>query len=599
MITRRPRLPFRISSLVGLITFFGIALPVRDACSQGNDSESWPHLPSASSAGHGQGRFGYTPAPADTLSERTITGLRARPTAPPRHHRSDTEKSARLNLPLPGPVTDADFHDWGRPSTAKVELGRLLFFDRELSGNRNLSCATCHHPLAGTGDDLSLSVGEGGTRLGIERDLGSGTSTIPERVPRNAPPLFNLGAREFNRLFHDGRLEIQGNRVRSPVGKQLPTGLDNALAVQAMLPVTAATEMAGQRGENPIANAVAEERFAGHGGVWDLLARRLRAHPTYVALFQRAFPEHIDSPRDITFVDAANALAAFQISAFRTDQSPFDHYLRGDVTALDEPSLRGMSLFYGRARCSRCHEGKFQTDHDFHAIAMPQIGPGKGDGLDDHDDFGRERVTKRKSDRYRFRTPSLRNVTETGPWGHAGAYATLEGIIRHHADPERALALYDPSQAVLTSRPDLDQVDFAVFRDRRSREALARANELEPIALSDQDVHDLVAFLSTLTDPRSRRLASEIPETVPSGLPVSDYVHFPDSKLRYREPTDPDLTHFPRSGRPGSVTEAYDEFTRFLPPEARARNAESLAKGRRIVDFISPFLEMALEPKPR
>ena len=62
MITRRPRLPFRISSLVGLITFFGIALPVRDACSQGNDSESWPHLPSASSAGHGQGRFGYTPA---------------------------------------------------------------------------------------------------------------------------------------------------------------------------------------------------------------------------------------------------------------------------------------------------------------------------------------------------------------------------------------------------------------------------------------------------------------------------------------------------------------------------------------------------------
>ena len=96
----------------------------------------------------------------------------------------------------------------GTPPPAKVELGKFLFFDKEFGGNRNISCATCHHPMAATGDGLSLPVGEGGAGLGMTRDTGTGEDQIHERVPRNAPHIFNLGAREFTRMFHDGRVEF-------------------------------------------------------------------------------------------------------------------------------------------------------------------------------------------------------------------------------------------------------------------------------------------------------------------------------------------------------------------------------------------------------
>ena len=72
---------------------------------------------------------------------------------------------------------------------------------------------------------------------------------------------------------------------------------------------------------------------------------------------------------------------------------------------------RGMELFYGKAKCATCHSGVLQTDQEFHAIAMPQVGPGKGHGDSGHEDFGRGAVTGDVADRYRFRTPSLRNVT--------------------------------------------------------------------------------------------------------------------------------------------------------------------------------------------
>ena len=107
---------------------------------------------------------------------------------------------------LPAPLTDADFLDNGLPDQARVELGRALFFDKILGGSFNIACATCHHPFAATGDGLSLSVGEGARGTGVTRDTGSGLDAIHERVPRNAPALFNLGAREFATLFHDGRV---------------------------------------------------------------------------------------------------------------------------------------------------------------------------------------------------------------------------------------------------------------------------------------------------------------------------------------------------------------------------------------------------------
>ena len=82
------------------------------------------------------------------------------------------------------------------------ELGKLLFFDKLLSGNQNISCATCHHPFAALGDGLSLPVGAGGTGLGVTRETaGRPGQAIVERVPRNAPHIFAIGDDEFTDMF--------------------------------------------------------------------------------------------------------------------------------------------------------------------------------------------------------------------------------------------------------------------------------------------------------------------------------------------------------------------------------------------------------------
>jgi cytochrome c peroxidase len=253
--------------------------------------------------------------------------------------------------------------------------------------------------------------------------------------------------------------------------------------------------------------------------LWGLLADRLRAIPDYVALFDDAYGI---APEEITYVHAANAIAAYEAAAWRSDNSAFDRYLRGDEGATSEAAMRGMELFYGEAGCSQCHSGRFQTDHDFHAIATPQIGPGTGDGPSGHEDYGREHVTGAARDRFKFRTPSLRNVALTAPYGHAGAYATLEAAVRHHLDPVAALNAYDGSQAVLPGRGDLDAIDFTVMNDPALVADIAAASEIAPWPATDDEVADILAFLHALTDPAMLDLRRDIPPSVPSGLPVFD-----------------------------------------------------------------------------
>jgi cytochrome c peroxidase len=423
---------------------------------------------------------------------------------------------------LPPPVTDEDF----RPATPEqVELGRMLFYDKELSGNRNISCGTCHHSLTDTGDGLSLPVGEGGRGLGMTRDVGSGAERIHERVPRNAPPVFNLGARQVTTMFHDGRVAEDPqhpDQFLSPAGPQLPDGLHSVLAVQAMFPVTSAAEMAGQAGENPIADAGAAGNLGYAGGVWEQLGDRLRAIPGYVELFLAAYPNEIESADDITYVHAANAIAAFEGTVWRATNSPFDRFLAGQKRAMSKQAQQGMKLFYGSAGCSSCHSGVFQSDEQFYAIAMPQFGPGKGHGAYGYEDYGRGAVTGAVRDRYRFRTPPLRNVALTGPWGHDGAYDTLDGIVRHHLDPVWSLLNYDEDQCVLPPARGLSQEDFLPMQDPNVVSAIAAANELEPMALTEDQIDLLMEFLLALTDPASLDLRKDVPFSVPSGLPVAD-----------------------------------------------------------------------------
>ena len=439
----------------------------------------------------------------------------------------DHDMTGRHDLPRPD-------HDFRTPAAAKVDLGRLLMFDKILSGNENISCGTCHHPLTGTGDGLSLPVGEGGRGLGVTRSAHHDEDMIHERVPRNAPPVWNLGDSAFHTLFHDGRVtsnpaEGAGafpSGCRTPAGHDLPDNLDNVLACQAMFPVTSGTEMAGQPIDgNPVAIAAA-------GGdlkrVWELLAQRLRAIPAYVELFQAAFPGDVVNAADITFAHAANAIAAFEGVAWRADNSPFDRFLRGDRQAMSNNAREGMRLFYRGDRnghaCAECHSGLYQTDQDFHAIAMPQIGPGRGSGPDGFEDHGRAQVTGKAEDMLRFRTPSLRNVALTAPYGHSGAYDTLRGVVEHHLDAVNALYAYNEKrQAVLPTHPGLDADNYRAMDDPAIVDFIASRNELAPFAYSTEEVDRIIDFLHALTDTGSVDLRSNF--DVVGGLPSGHHLY--------------------------------------------------------------------------
>lgn len=427
---------------------------------------------------------------------------------------------------LPGPVTDTDFHANGVHDPKKVELGRALFFDKIMSGNKNISCATCHSPLLSSGDGLSLGVGQRGKYLGPMRITETPEGKITSRIGRNAPPLFNLGAKEFIRLNWQGRHEIRADGTMNlPSNRFTPAGLDNLLAGQALFPLLNTHEMLGSGNENEIMTAIpadaprTAERFPYS---WEALMDRLRAVPEYVDMFKAAFGD-VDSPEAMNIAHYANAVSAFQATAFRADNSPFDRYLRGDTEALSGAQLRGLDVFYNKANCATCHSGKFQTDHNFYAIAMPQFGPGVRSGtVQQQEDVGRREMTINDADKFKFRTPTLRNIALTAPYGHSGAYRTLEGVIRHHLDPVNSFLNWDRTQVVMPSRSDLDSKDFFIMDDAASRERIIAANQLAPSTLTDEEIKDLIEFLHALTDVASLDLNGWIPRSVPSGLPVGD-----------------------------------------------------------------------------
>lgn len=429
---------------------------------------------------------------------------------------SITAHATEMVMPLPPVVSDADFLPFDEQRAA---LGRLLFYDPILSGNRNISCGTCHHHDLASADALPLGVGEGGEGIGRERTTGTGAARIDRRVPRNSPALFNLGHKDIRLLFHDGRLSVSdlyGNGFNSPAEEYLPAGLNHIVAAQAAFPVTSETEMAGRPQENEIAGA-RNDRI---DKVWALLTERIRAIDAYEPLFVEAYGD-VTGSADIVFTHVANAIGDFVIAEWRSFDSPFDRYLDGDQDALTPEALAGMDVFFGKGQCATCHAGPLFTDQDFHALALPQFGPGRTRTFDLHArDVGRMGETDRIEDAYRFRTPSLRNAALTGPYGHNGAYADLAGIIRHHLDPQAAFDNWQSGEVKLPMSETLAAVDFVALKDQRERQRLRSKIDIEPVALDDRDVQALIAFIHSLTGERSVKGRLGRPETVPSGLPV-------------------------------------------------------------------------------
>lgn len=409
------------------------------------------------------------------------------------------------------------------PEPAKVALGQMLFFDKELSGNRDVSCATCHLPGQATGDGLRLAIGTGGSGEAPDRLRGA----MRMLVPRNAPDVFNRGAPEWHSMFWDGRLLTAEDGVNfiHPVefDQELPSGLDNILAAQAMFPVTSRAEMRGDPQDYDVHGAVNEVAGTGEydlAAVWSVLMARLRAIPQYRTLFDAAYP---GVPfEEMGFQYAANALAAFQIDAFTLLDSPWDRYVAGDAAALKADAKAGALLFYGKAGCAECHSGNLLTDQQFHNIAVPQFGPGKG-RKNAYVDLGHARETGNPEDRFAFRTPPLRNVALTGPWMHNGAYTTLEDAVRHHLDPKTWCEQYDYAQL------EGEIISDSEAKPAMTNEMLERLDEklAQPTRLNDVEVSQLLAFLAALTDPAAADMSAVIPTSVPSDLPVSDLITGP------------------------------------------------------------------------
>lgn len=413
------------------------------------------------------------------------------------------------------PITAEDFIAF---DADQARLGQLLFYDKILSGNRNISCGTCHHHDLGGSDGLSLGIGEGGTGLGPKRTPGDGPDRIAKRIPRNAPALWNLGHKDVRVLFHDGRLEISdiyGNGFDSPAEEWLPQGLQSILAAQALFPMTAQFEMAGNTGENEIIGAVKDRIDLG----WPILAKRVRTIPDYGKMFVDAF-DHIDRPEDVTIVEIGNALAAFIGTEWANYDSPYDAFLTNG-TPLPEDAERGRQLFFGEARCAQCHKGPLLSDQDFHAMALPPFGPGRTRQWDPIPrDVGRMGATDDLEDAYRFRTPPLRNVALTAPYGHNGAYAHLRDMVRHMADPVTMRAEWTPALAALPQVPWLQEIDFVIQSDRLEMERSSATLDVRPVSLSEAQVDDLVAFLESLTGVSALERPMGRPATVPSGLLV-------------------------------------------------------------------------------
>lgn len=271
----------------------------------------------------------------------------------------------------------------------KIELGRLLFYDPILSGNKDVACASCHHPEFGYAESLELPVGVNGKGFGSERHF-----VQPNDIPfskRNAPALVNTA---FNGIDVNGDYKPEeapmfwDSRVKS-------------LEVQALQPIKQLEEMRG--------------RHIGEHDILQVVIKRLKAIPEYKRLFKTAFNQE----EPITETNLGKALASFQRS-LTANNSRFDEFMRGNAAALTQSEKEGMRLFM-ESGCARCHSGPMLSDFKPHVL-----------GVADNEKLGI--VDSGINNSFAFRTPTLRNLRYSAPYMHSGKLRTLEQVLTFYED---------------------------------------------------------------------------------------------------------------------------------------------------------------------
>jgi cytochrome c peroxidase len=288
---------------------------------------------------------------------------------------------------LPQYVTDPKDNP---SSPAKIHLGRLLFFDPILSGNKDVSCATCHQPEFNYAEFLETSIGVNGVGVGSKRRF-TDANDLPF-VKRNSQSLLNSA---FN--------GIKNGEVYEP--EKAPMFWDlraNGLEMQALEPIKTLEEMRG--------NAFHEEK------ILDEVIARIQRLPVYNSLFTVAFP---GDAQPVTQVNLSRAIAAYERTLIATN-TRFDQYMRGDSSALSTSEKDGLNSFLVTG-CAKCHAGPMFSDYKLHTLGVP-------------DSDNRKESDAGINNDYAFRTPTLRNLRFTSPYMHSGKFKTLDQVLMFYED---------------------------------------------------------------------------------------------------------------------------------------------------------------------
>ncbi len=391
----------------------------------------------------------------------------------------------RLNYynikPLTAPIQD--------PNRAKIFLGKKLFNDPILSGNKRMSCSTCHSPGLGTSDNLPMSQSE----------------NQKEILRRNAPALFNLGLQKKPFMFWDGRVHFDLNEKvfttpeiglngKIPKASFITKYLSSALSAQALFPLVSHNEMMGEKGENEIADA------KNNLEAWEKIINRLKNNDQYKKLFQSAYPEI--ALRNINIGLVAEAIGSFEKEEFQSLGSPFQRYLRGDKAAMTNSAKRGLVVFLGSGKCINCHQGsELGNTSLFASVAVPQWG-----AMPASQDYGRAEVTHDSAENFFFKVPSLLNIRLTAPYMHNGAFQTLKEVVNHYDWLSHSLKNFEVSSQRRHSMPvEVELLNSPLVLDEiwLSSQISKNPKISNKILLTPLEKNYLLIFLSeALTDPK-------------------------------------------------------------------------------------------------
>jgi cytochrome c peroxidase len=359
----------------------------------------------------------------------------------------------------------------------RAHAGRLLFESKLLSLTQEISCQNCHLDRFSSADGIPLGIGTRGVGEGIERVRHGG-----DTLPRNTLPLWGRGALGFDTFFWDGRIDASSGGMLSPFGTEAPSA--DPLVVTAHLPPVEIREMVR---DNESAEALRTETISSAHTIYAEIEKRIREDQILAAVLTRTFGV---AREKISFRHIADSIASFIRDRFRLQPTRFEAFVFGN-DALNDREIAGGLLFYGRARCVACHNGPYFSDLSFHAVPFSQLGFGRnGFGID----YGRYNVTLDPADLYKFRTPPLHNVSQTGPYSHSGSEYDIGNAIRAHVDPLQIAAV-----------KDMDTGQRAEFYRRLGQWA---KEPIFGVELDDSDIADLTAFLETLSFPDVRSGAS-------------------------------------------------------------------------------------------